>query len=259
MLFHYFVANIWCADNPVYAEDCPEQASWGGCDNNPGFMWNNCRKTCDKCDWYPTLDAINEAIAEYNEHTCIRWVPRTTETDYAHISRRYGGRAIMRAVVFLLCLGVALAHERGNIEHIIEINREAGQNNLFEGDIKVAEVTNILCADNPVYVEDCPEQASWGECDNNPGFMWNNCRKTCDKCDCTAYNFDKYDETVIDLYGYYDLYSIMHYDCYSFSKNNEPTITAKSDPSCNTPLGQPFVGGGFRQSDIDKLNSMYNC
>ncbi|XP_014680189.1 PREDICTED: zinc metalloproteinase nas-4-like [Priapulus caudatus] len=71
------------------------------------------------------------------------------------------------------------------------------------------------------------------------------------------HNFDKVSTSVASLYGAYDLLSIMHYDCYSFSKNGYPTITSLNDPSCQTSLGQPHVGGGFRNSDVKKLNDMY--
>ncbi|XP_014665243.1 PREDICTED: protein SpAN-like [Priapulus caudatus] len=71
------------------------------------------------------------------------------------------------------------------------------------------------------------------------------------------YNFDKYTADEIDLYGAYDLFSVMHYSCYAFSMNGRMTMSAKTDPTCRTELGQPHVGGGFVQSDIDKLNCMY--
>ncbi|XP_014663838.1 PREDICTED: astacin-like metalloprotease toxin 5 [Priapulus caudatus] len=221
-----FEGDIPCEDNPMYEETkCSEWASWGQCEDNPDFMWYYCRMTCGKCDWFPTVDAIYAAFDQYNEHTCIRWVPRTTETDYAHISRSYGG-----------CWSY--------------VGRLGGKQDLSLGEgcesTKTAVHEMMHCAgfyhtqsrtDRDYYVNIYEENMYEG----------------------TEYNFAKYTADQVDLYGYYDLYSIMHYDCYSFSKNNEPTITAKNDPSCNTPLGQPYVGGGFRQSDIDKLNSMYNC
>lgn len=69
-----------------------------------------------------------------------------------------------------------------------------------------------------------------------------------------------YDSTYISLYGEYDIFSVMQYGCYSFPIDySKPTITAKNDPYCYTELGQPFYGGYFRQSDINKLNEMYKC
>ncbi|XP_014680670.1 PREDICTED: uncharacterized protein LOC106820681 [Priapulus caudatus] len=46
--------------------------------------------------------------------------------------------AKMKLVIFFLCLGVALAHEKGAFEHIAEVNMDAGiADELFEGDIKL--------------------------------------------------------------------------------------------------------------------------
>lgn len=74
----------------------------------------------------------------------------------------------------------------------------------------------------------------------------------------SEYNFEKYDSDTISLYGSYDINSIMHYECYAFALDyDKPTITVKNDPDCTIPLGQPTGHGGFRQSDIYKLNTMY--
>ncbi|XP_059472510.1 uncharacterized protein LOC132194928 [Neocloeon triangulifer] len=52
----------------------------------------------------------------------------------------------------------------------------------------------------------------------------------------------------------YDYGSVMHYSAKSFSSNGNPTIEPKF--ATTTYLGQRY---GFSQSDIRKINAMYNC
>lgn len=65
-----------------------------------------------------------------------------------------------------------------------------------------------------------------------------------------SYNFDQHITDGEDI-GTYDYLSIMHYDNYAFSANNEPTIVRLDDPSL--PLG----GEEITQGDRETLQAMY--
>ncbi|KAL6036786.1 hypothetical protein STEG23_035088, partial [Scotinomys teguina] len=71
------------------------------------------------------------------------------------------------------------------------------------------------------------------------------------------HNFNVYDDTFItDLNTPYDYESVMHYDPFSFNKNeNIPTITTKI-PKFNGIIGQRL---DFSTTDLERLNRMYNC
>ncbi|XP_027458538.1 meprin A subunit alpha isoform X2 [Zalophus californianus] len=71
------------------------------------------------------------------------------------------------------------------------------------------------------------------------------------------HNFNTYDDTFItDLNTPYDYESLMHYEPFSFNKNDSaPTITAKI-PAFNTIIGQRL---DFSATDLERLNRMYNC
>ncbi|NXD71891.1 MEP1A protein, partial [Eolophus roseicapillus] len=70
-------------------------------------------------------------------------------------------------------------------------------------------------------------------------------------------NFEKYDDSFItDLNTPYDYESLMHYQPFSFNKNESiPTITAKI-PEFNNIIGQRL---DFSAIDLERLNRMYNC
>ncbi|KAF2987122.1 hypothetical protein EK904_012058, partial [Melospiza melodia maxima] len=71
------------------------------------------------------------------------------------------------------------------------------------------------------------------------------------------HNFVKYDDTYItDLNTPYDYESVMHYQPFSFNKNESvPTITAKI-PAFDDIIGQRL---DFSAIDLERLNRMYNC
>lgn len=94
-----------------------------------------------------------------------------------------------------------------------------------------------------------------------------------------ADNFDKFDHSLITHYKTkYDYDSIMHYDAFSFSKNEKPTIIPRvkkkwykqmvfgvnvdkflfylQDKSFIRKIGQRE---GFSPSDVQNLNDMYAC
>ncbi|XP_023780055.1 meprin A subunit alpha [Cyanistes caeruleus] len=71
------------------------------------------------------------------------------------------------------------------------------------------------------------------------------------------HNFAKYDDTYItDLNTPYDYESLMHYEPFSFNKNESvPTITAKI-PAFDDIIGQRL---DLSAIDLERLNRMYNC
>ncbi|KAI9526579.1 hypothetical protein NQZ68_038292 [Dissostichus eleginoides] len=52
----------------------------------------------------------------------------------------------------------------------------------------------------------------------------------------------------------YDFDSVMHYGKYAFSKNREPTILAKSNPSLNFGTARTMS-----KNDIARINKLYRC
>ncbi|XP_068140874.1 seminal metalloprotease 1-like [Drosophila tropicalis] len=70
------------------------------------------------------------------------------------------------------------------------------------------------------------------------------------------FNFDKYsEETVNDFGEEYDYGSVMHYGPYAFSKNGEMTIVPVKEEAVDV-IGQRLE---LSETDIKKLNAMYNC
>lgn len=65
-------------------------------------------------------------------------------------------------------------------------------------------------------------------------------------------NFQKYNTNNLNLP--YDIFSIMHYESYAFSKNGKKTIIAKSDPSILLKNSAFKEFGGL---DVKKLNALY--
>jgi len=68
-------------------------------------------------------------------------------------------------------------------------------------------------------------------------------------------NFNKYTCSQVTAFGEtYDYVSAMHYGKYAFSRNGQPTIQARDNPS--RTLGNSV---GLTDIDVAKLNSMYEC
>ncbi|XP_018789559.1 PREDICTED: seminal metalloprotease 1-like [Bactrocera latifrons] len=70
------------------------------------------------------------------------------------------------------------------------------------------------------------------------------------------YNFNKYDKDMIEDFGEaYDYGSILHYSPLAFSANGGKTI----EPLQDVPEGIMGQRVALSESDISKLNKMYNC
>merc|ERR1740117_2714380 len=69
-----FTAN--CADD---ADECEKWAGMGECDNNPGFMRSNCRRSCKLCSEPPSSQAKPDKAGDAacfdvsSKHNCEYW------------------------------------------------------------------------------------------------------------------------------------------------------------------------------------------
>jgi len=164
---------------------------------------------------------IAKAMKNYREKTCIRFIPRTSETAHIHIMKGSGcsssiGRTGSRQTV---SLGTGCVYT-GIVMH--ELMHAAG----------------------------FWHEQSRADRDDYITINWSNIRKGME------YNFLKYDLRKIDHLGAkYDTCSVMHYGAYAFAKRSGvPTIIAKKPGKCK--LGQR---NGFSDTDIRKLNTLYQC
>ena len=44
----YFFFNLACEDEPQHAANCPNWAQVGECSNNPAFMLDHCKNSCNE-------------------------------------------------------------------------------------------------------------------------------------------------------------------------------------------------------------------
>jgi len=168
---------------------------------------------------------IAKAIKTYHQKTCIKFIPRTSETAYIYLMKGSGcsstiGRSGSRQTV---SLGSGCVYT-GIVMH--ELMHAAG----FWHEQSRADRKSDL--------------------DDYITINWDNIRKGME------FNFLKYDLRKIDHLGAkYDTCSVMHYGAYAFAKNSRvPTIVAKRKTKCK--LGQRE---GFSDTDIRKLNTLYQC
>ena len=164
---------------------------------------------------------ILRAIEEWQVHTCIRFVPRSTERNYVEFR---DGRGCASYVGMqggyqdiLLAKG---CREKGTIVH--EIGHAVGF----------------------VHEQNRPDR------DNHVIINWYNIPEH------IRGNFVKYSSTVINTYNVpYDYDSLMHYGGKAGSKNGDPTIETL-DPTAQEKIGRS-TGLSFR--DIKLANLMYKC
>lgn len=167
---------------------------------------------------------IQEAISEFENRTCLRFVKRTNEPLFilfihdkgcwSAVGRQYW----MTGIGQQLSLGPGCNH-KGTIMH--ELMHATG---FWHEQSR---------PDRNLYVE----------------VLWENIEQYED------HNFNKYNHRDIDLLKIpYDFDSIMHYGRKSFSKNGKDTIRSILDP--NRPLGQR---DGFTDLDVHEINVLYDC
>lgn len=167
---------------------------------------------------------IQEAIAEFETRTCLKFVQRSSETLFIKIVHEPGcwssvGRQYWRSGTGQkLSLGTGCNH-KGTIMH--ELMHAVG---FWHEQSR---------PDRNLYVE----------------VLWENIAADED------HNFNKYSHRDIDrLKVPYDFDSIMHYGRKSFSKNGKETIRSILDPS--RTLGQR---NGFTDLDVHEINALYDC
>lgn len=163
-----------------------------------------------------------ERLTSVNGKSCIRFVERTTQSDYVFLSPakdacfsklgRVGGRQVTM-------LGWPCFMANGKIMH---------------------EMMHVL---GFLHEQSRPDR------DNNVKIAWDNIIKGHDK------NFLKYTSAQTNLGGMaYDYGSVMHYSQYAFSKNKQRTIIPLNEAGVR--IGQRET---LSQVDIAKIRMLYGC
>uniref|UniRef100_A0A336KAV7 Metalloendopeptidase n=1 Tax=Culicoides sonorensis TaxID=179676 RepID=A0A336KAV7_CULSO len=171
----------------------------------------------------PQKAVIDAAINEYHAKTCIRFKPRTTESDYvvfkggntgcwSSVGRTGGAQTINLQVNGCLSKKGTALHEIAHALGIFHEQNRADRDNHVR--VRFENIQNGLEA-----------------------------------------NFDKARPGTTNTYGVpYDYGSVMHYSGNAFSKNGQPTIVALQSGS--NRMGQR---DGFSSADIQRLRIMYEC
>ena len=170
---------------------------------------------------YEHKQAVLTAIEDFHNHSCLTFVPRTTEAHWIKFTKQAGcwsyvGRGYSSPGPQTLSLGAG-CYSKGIIIH------------------------EILHAIGFYHEQSRPDRDLYVE------IFWENIIER------ETHNFKKYSHDYLDVLGVqYDLESVMHYGTKAFSKEGKDTIRAISGAS----IGQR---NGFSKTDIIKLNSLYNC
>ncbi|XP_020900444.1 zinc metalloproteinase nas-15 [Exaiptasia diaphana] len=162
---------------------------------------------------------FKEAIAEYKKHTCIEFVPRTSERDYIYVVAETGCWSSVGRSGYRQKLSIGTNCERkGTVMH--EMMHALG---FFHEQSRL---------DRDDYIS-----IHWENIDPKKRF-----------------NFQKYEHGQADTLGArYDYGSIMHYPMYAFTNNGRATIVPK-DP--NAEIGQRTH---LSNIDIQQVNKLYKC
>ncbi|XP_075699578.1 embryonic protein UVS.2-like [Rhinoderma darwinii] len=162
---------------------------------------------------------FNTAMQEFETLTCVRFVPRTSETDYVNIVSTNGCASYIGRIggAQLLYLSVDTCMLRGIIQH--ELSHSIGffhEHSRSDRDSYVTIMTANIAPENLI-------------------------------------NFQKYSTNNLGLE--YDYASVMHYARNAFSISPAlDTIVPKPNP--NVPIGQRY---GLSLLDVSKINKLYNC
>jgi len=164
---------------------------------------------------------IARAIVRLQEATCMKMVPRTSESNYIYIYPKGGCSSFVG--------------RQGNGYQIVS---------LTNGCFSVGTVLHEF-----MHAAGFHHEQSRADRDSYVQVYWQNIQKG------TEYNFNKYTlNEITHLKAPYDTCSIMHYSSYAFSSNGQATIVKIQPGGCE--LGQK---NDFSDMDIRKLNTLYQC
>jgi len=164
---------------------------------------------------------ILQAIEQYRQKTCIRFVQRKGESDYVSIYRGQN------------CYS--------------NIGRQGGNQRLSLGSncFTVGLIIHEL-----MHAVGFWHEQSRADRDDYITIKWDNIDPAMKQ------NFNKLSlSQITHLNTQYDCGSVLHYGPYLFSKNGQRTIVGKT-PQCDRQIRDPV---GFSSNDIAKINRLYNC
>ncbi|EDO47849.1 predicted protein, partial [Nematostella vectensis] len=162
---------------------------------------------------------LENAMEEWEKKTCIRFVERTTQTDYVEFYHGEGCNS--------------------------DVGRVGGRQTTSLGG---------GCAHHSIIVHELGHVIGFWHEQNRPDrdkhveIVWENIIPK------FQFAFTKYNNKKIDSLGVpYDYYSVMHYGSKAFSKNHKPTI--RSRKADITEFGSAHIS----QYDAKQANLLYNC
>ncbi|KAI8130492.1 hypothetical protein FF38_11865 [Lucilia cuprina] len=168
------------------------------------------------------MSIIENAINEYHQRTCIRFVPRSNEQDYVSIVSGNSG-----------CWSSV-----GRVGGKQEVNLQS-PGCLTKPGTAIHELMHAL---------GFLHEQNREERDSYVSIQYENIQPN------AVSNFDRAAKTI--AFGVpYDYGSVMHYSANAFSTNGRPTIIPTQNMG-NIKMGQR---DGFSASDVEKLNKMYDC
>ncbi|XP_065570783.1 zinc metalloproteinase nas-7-like [Artemia franciscana] len=168
------------------------------------------------------LAVIEASFDEYHAKTCVKFIPRSNETDYIDIESEETG-----------CWSYL-----GRIGNRQELNLQKSGCVQYKG-TPVHELMHAIGFHHEHARWDRDEYVRILEENTDPDYV---------------HNFEKFNKTYITGFGLpYDWSSVMHYSEYAFSTTGKPTILSKPE---GIPLGNEE---GLTDIDAAKINAMYNC
>ncbi|EAT36357.1 AAEL011543-PA [Aedes aegypti] len=166
--------------------------------------------------------AIQTALEEIMAVSCVKFVPRTTQTDYVRVTGEYTG-----------CWSY-LGHIGGAQQLNLQPNGCMSKGTIMHEFLHSLGFVHMQSAsDRDFFVK-----INWGAIIGGK-----------------SSNFNRYDSTVINDFGIpYDYYSVMHYRANAFTVNGDDTIIPIES---GVTIGQRV---GLSYKDIKRLNHLYpNC
>jgi len=164
-------------------------------------------------------EKLDEAIEDFDSNTCIKLIPRSSESKYINF---YEGTVCSSPV--------------GAVESVTDIS--LAESCWTKGTI----IHEIMHALGFFHEHSRPDRDDYVII------------KTENIAPSDVYNFDKYSEDLSNVPdAFYDTWSIMHYSSYHLSMNGQPTMTNLDGEILNVQRE------GFSKRDVTRINSMYEC